>query len=125
MPNRWDRGDILQLTRDCELGTRGQILRVVTTDGNYMTVHRNRATLYTGRDYAFARKVGTFEVDDVPLFSWAGDELNACEARLREVERRMREVPTARHCADRVAELCTRLEEIAEEFANTDHNGNG
>ena len=60
-----------------------------------------------------------------PLFSWVGDELAACEARLREVARRMREVPTTRHHGDRVLETCARLEEIAEDFADADHNGNG
>jgi hypothetical protein len=59
-----------------------------------------------------------------PLFSWVGDTLTECGLKLRTVEERMREVPTARHCADRVAELCARIDEVAEEFANEDHMGN-
>ena len=133
MPNRWDRGDVLRLTADCELGRYGDVLRVTSVDGPYMTVTSERraafddkagSTIYTGRDYAYAVKVGEFQPDEEPLFSWVGDALTECGLKLRAVEERMREVPTARHCADRVAELCARIDEVAEEFANEDHMGN-
>jgi hypothetical protein len=127
MPNKWNERDLLRLACDCELGTHGALLHVVKTDGPYMTVrrHADGALLHTGRDYVFAVKIGESATndDDFPLFSWAGDALTECEARLRDVEQRMRRTPTARHCADRIAEVCTKLEEIAEEFAGTDHTG--
>lgn len=129
MPNRWNRGDVLKLIADCELGKYGDVLRVTSVDGPYMTatVERRDApdpTIHTGRDYAYAVKVGEFEPDDEPLFSWVGDALTECGLRLRAAEERMRKVPTARHLADRVAELCARIDEVAEEFANEDHMGN-
>ena len=100
---RWNERDLLKLTQDCELGLRGETLHVVETEGPYMTArHEGGLLVRTGRDYAFASKIGEAAVDEgsLPLFSWAGDELDECE-------------------------LCARLEEIAEEFASTDHNGNG
>lgn len=130
MPNQWNERDILRLTRDCELGPEGAMLLVVKTSGPYMSVCHawNLQLMHTGRDYAFAVKIGQNAPQDMPtddglLFGWAGNELAVCEARLREVERRMRDVPTARHCADRVGEVCAKLEEIAEEFASADHTG--
>jgi len=129
VPNRWNKGDVLKLIADCELGKYGDVLRVTSVDGPYMTatVERRDApdpTVHTGRDYTYAVKVGEFQPDEEPLFSWVGDALTECGLKLRAVEERMREVPTARHCADRVAELCARIDEVAEEFANEDHMGN-
>ena len=129
MPNKWNERDLLRLTRDCELGPRDALLHVVKTVGPYMTArrHADGAVMHTGRDYAFATKVGegaTDDADDAPLFSWVNDVLVECEGRLREAERRMRQVPTARHLADPLGETCARLEEIAEEFADADHMGN-
>jgi hypothetical protein len=129
MPNKWNERDLLRLTRDCELGAQGVLLHVVKADGPYMTArrHADGALLHTGRDYAFATKVGEGAIDDndgFRLFSWVNDVLVECEGRLREAERRMRQVPTARHFADRLGETCARLEEIADEFADADHTGN-
>lgn len=89
MSNKWNERDILQLTRDCELGQLGELRRVVSVDGPYMTVRdQNDRLTHTGRDYAFATKIGEGAVsdEDFPLFSWAGDALTECEARLRQVE---------------------------------------
>lgn len=133
MPNKWNERDLLRLTRDCELGSQGALLHVVKADGPYMTArrHADGALLHTGRDYAFATKIGEGasndeeeDTDEVSLFSWVNDVLVDCEARLREAERRMRQAPTARHFADRLGETCARLEEIADEFADVDHMGN-
>lgn len=131
MPNKWNARDLLRLTHQCELGMLGDLLHVVKADGPYMTVRRHvdGAVMHTGRDYAFATKVGEGvtddegDEDDVPPFGWVNDVLVECEARLREAERRMRKVPTARHLADRLGEACARLEEIADEFADADHMG--
>lgn len=126
MPNKWNERDLLRLTRDCELGAQGALLHVAKTDGPYMTVRRHvdGVVMHTGRDYAFATKIGEGATDDSdvdpPSFGWT---LADCEARLREVVRRMRRMPTARRLATQVAEVCDRLEKIAEEFAGTDHAG--
>lgn len=123
MPNQWNERDVLRLTRNCELGNQDDQLHVTAVDGPYMTVRGpdGRHTR-TGRDYEFAVKIGEDE-EDAALFSWVNDTLTECEGRLREVERRMREVPTARHHAIRLAEVCDRIEEIADKFADTDHTG--
>ncbi len=130
MPNQWNKRDLLQLTRDCELGQLGELIHVVKVSGPYMTVRRNVSgvLMHTGRDYAFATKIGegaidkVGDIDDGP-FTKIGDTLTACETRLRSVERRMRAIPTAQRPATRLAEVCDRLEEIAEEFASADHAG--
>jgi hypothetical protein len=129
MPNRWNKRDFLRLTRDCELGRSGDQLHVTSASGPYMTVRRPDGSLaHTGRDYAFATKIGEGAVDraddaDDGPFSRIGDALTACHARLCVVERRMRAIPTARRSAIRLAEVLDRLEEIGEEFASTDHAG--
>lgn len=65
--NRWNETDRIRLTRDCELGQEGNVLHVLSTDGPYMTVRREGTTskpMRTGRDYAFAVKVGEAPIDD-------------------------------------------------------------
>src|SRR5262252_4167750 len=101
MANQWNLKDIIQLTRDCELGRKGDTLHVISVSDVYMTVECSDGLwIHTGRDYTFAIKIG--EMDDVS-FSWIGDELTACDTKLAEVERCMRMLPTARRCADDIA----------------------
>lgn len=125
MSNQWNERDLLRLTRDCELGTRDALLHVVKTDGPYMTVHRHAdgAVMHTGRDYAFATKIGEGAIDDAPLLSEVNDVLVDCEARLREVACHMRKIPTTRNIGMRLSVTCDRLEKIAEELAAGDHTG--
>lgn len=122
MTNKWNERDILHLTRDCELGKQGDQLHVVSTEGPYMTVRHSDSRLsHTGRDYAFATKIGEGAVNDAidfPLLVWSNYALTGCEYRLREVVRRMGKVSTTRRWAIRVAEICDRLEEIAKEVAS-------
>lgn len=56
----WNKGDVLTLTRECELGYTGEILRVVSVDGPYMTAVREdgKSFVHTGRDYKLATKIG-------------------------------------------------------------------
>lgn len=63
------------------------------------------------------------EPDDEPLFSGIGDRLTESEKLVHEAENLMREMPTARHLANRVGELRVELEKVAEEFALADHMG--
>lgn len=68
MAKRWNGGDILRLTRDCELGKCGDHLVVLATEGDVMTVRREadvgllliseQRPMTTGRDYEYAVKVG-------------------------------------------------------------------
>lgn len=62
MPNQWNQNDLIRLTQDCELGKEGDTLLVLSVDGDYMAVRLSRASMghveWTGRDYAFAVKVG-------------------------------------------------------------------
>lgn len=63
--NRWNEGDVIQLTRDCELGKDGETFHVHVTSGIYMTARTlgtPRRTVRTGRDYAYAVKIGTAPV---------------------------------------------------------------
>ena len=66
MTKRWNEGDIIRLTRDCELGKDGEIFHVLVTSGAYMTARTldaARRTVRTGRDYGYASKIGTAPVD--------------------------------------------------------------
>ena len=127
MPNKWNTRDLLKLTCDCELGPHDALLHVVKADGPYMTIrrHADGVLLHTGRDYAFATKIGEGAIDksDDGPFSRIGDILDDCTGKLREAERQMRKVPTAHHSAIQVVEVCDKLDKIAEEFAAADHAG--
>lgn len=64
MANRWNERDLLRLTRDCDLGLQGEQLHVVEVDGPYMTArHSGGLLVRTGRDYAYAAKIGEAAVD--------------------------------------------------------------
>lgn len=59
MSNQWEAGDRLVVTRDCELGAKGEVVRVVSVDGPYMTVSVGSdepRIHHTGRDYRFVTK---------------------------------------------------------------------
>ncbi len=56
MSNQWEAEDRLVITRDCELGAKGEAVRVVSVDGPYMTVsvgNDGSRIRHTGRDYRF------------------------------------------------------------------------
>lgn len=64
--NRFKDGDVIMLTQDCELGKDRETFHVVGTAGVYMTARsfgERRRFVRTGRDYAFATKIGTAPVD--------------------------------------------------------------
>jgi hypothetical protein len=72
MQKRWNEGDVIQLTKDCELGKDGDTYHVLVTSGSYMTARTlgaPRRVVRTGRDYAFAIKIGTAPVDPNDLDS--------------------------------------------------------
>jgi len=55
-------GDVLELTRSCELGDQRERCVVISVDGNYMTIvfplrDVGRRVIDTGTDYRFARRV--------------------------------------------------------------------
>lgn len=55
----WNERDMLRLTKECELGPKGAVVLVVETSGPYMTARHDGGRLVrTGRDYAFAEKIG-------------------------------------------------------------------
>ena len=67
MRKPWNAGDRLLLTRDCELGQKGEVMHVLHVDGAYMTVRLENSEsppLRTGRDYALAIRIGEAPVHD-------------------------------------------------------------
>ncbi len=87
------------------------------------------ASLHFNAETGFWSTPGTLEPaedgDQPPLFSSVGDTLTECSGKLRSACERIRGLPTARRTADRLDLIIATLDDIAEEFANTDHTGGG